>query len=175
MSANGMRRPWVVRVLAACAGILLSSPGVAQAGPDVDASAVRCIVQSARLNFGRLTLRRPQQVAGEGEAVVACQNTSTEVRRVELALTFPTVGPHTALLQSSRGTLAVAFYRDPQRAWRWGDDRNGAAALRIPLELGAGERRELRLPVYALLNSPRDSAAGAYLTHVPVTLTTLPK
>jgi spore coat protein U-like protein len=166
----------IAGMLATCVNAwLLWSPCAAHAGPDVDASAVHCILQSASLNFGRLNLKLPPPVAGEGEAMVACQNMSTEVRRVELSLAFATMGPQTALLQSSHGSLAVAFYRDAQFAWRWGDDRNGTAALHVTLELAPGERKELRLPVYALLHNPRDAAAGVYLTHVPVTLTTLPK
>jgi spore coat protein U-like protein len=148
---------------------------VSHAGPVDDASAVRCILQSASLNFGRLSLKRPAPVAGEGEAVVACQNVSSEVRRVDLSLSFATAGPQSALLQSSHGALGAVFYRDAQHSWRWGDDRNGAAALHVALEFGPGERKQLRIPVYALLHNPRDAAAGAYLAHVPVTLTTLPK
>jgi spore coat protein U-like protein len=162
-------------LLSACAGALLGHAATSHAGPAVDASEVRCLVQSARLNFGRIHLKQPQRVAGEGEAVVACQNTSHDVRRVELSLSFPTIGPATGFLQSGRGTLAVAFYRDAQYSWRWGDDRNGADALRVTLELGPDERRQLRIPVYALLNRARDAPAGTYMTHIPVTLTTLPK
>ena len=160
-------------VLAASAIALLWSPCVTHAGPADDTSEVHCVLQSASLNFGRLNLQRPPPVAGEGEAMVACQNTATEMRRVELSLTFPTMGLQTALLQSSHGSLAVAFYRDAQFAERWGDDSHGAAALHVPLELGPGERRQLRLPVYALLHNPRDAAAGVYLVQVPITLTTL--
>jgi hypothetical protein len=141
----------------------------------VDASVVHCVLQSASLNFGRLNLQRAPPVTGEGEAVVACQNTATELRRVDLSLSFATMGPKTARLQAGHGTLAVAFYRDAQFAERWGDDINGAAALHVILELGPGERRQLRLPVYALLNIPRDSAAGVYLAHLPVEVTTLAK
>lgn len=151
------------------------SDGMSHAGPTVDSSEVHCVLQSATLNFGRFNLQRSPPVAGEGEAVVACQNTATELRRVELALAFPTMGPQTALLQSGHGSLAMAFYRDAQFSVRWGDDRDGAAALRVLLELAPGERRQLRMPVYALLHNLRDAAAGVYLTHVPVTVTTLAK
>ncbi len=165
----------IASVLTASAIPLLWTPCLTHAGTEDDTSAVHCVLQSASLNFGRLNLQRSTPVAGEGEAMVACQNTATEARHVELLVTFPTLGPQTAFLQSSHGSLAVAFYRDAQFAVRWGDDHNGAAALHVPLELGPGERRQLRLPVYALLQNPRDAAAGVYLTHVPVTLTTLPK
>jgi hypothetical protein len=41
------------------------------------------------------------------------------------------------------------------------------------MDFTPGEHRLLRLPVYALLHKPRTAAAGVYLSHVPVTLTTL--
>ncbi|PUE31757.1 spore coat protein U domain-containing protein [Limnohabitans sp. Jir72] len=160
-------------VLARMAVAWLGSFGLACAGALDDTSAVHCLVQSASLNFGRLNLQRPPPVPGEGEVVVACQNTASEVRRVTLSLTFPTMGVQTALLQSGHGAMPVVFYRDAQFAVRWGDDLNGAAALRVALDFTPGEHTVLRLPVYALLHSPRVVAAGVYLSHVPVTVTTL--
>lgn len=147
--------------------------GTAFGGVVEDTSGVHCLVPSASLNFGRLNLQRPPPVPGEGELVVACQNTSSEVRRVMLLQAFPSVGVQTAFLQSGHVAMPVLFYRDPQYTLRWGDDLNGAAALRVALDFTPGEHKWLRLPVYALLHSPRVAAAGVYLGHVPVTLTTL--
>jgi spore coat protein U-like protein len=172
-----MSRPatHIASVLAAGALGLLWLPGVTWAEAANDSAGVQCVLQSASLNFGRLNLQRAPLVAGEGEVRVACQNTAPEVRRVMLSMAFSTPGPQTAVLQSGRSALAVAFYQDAQHAVRWGDEQNGAGALHIGLELGPGERKQLQLPVYALLHSPRDAAAGVYLTHVPLTLTTLPR
>jgi Spore Coat Protein U domain len=145
------------------------------AGVVEDTTAVHCLVQSASLNFGRLNLQRPSPVPGEGELVLACQNTSSESRRVTFSLALPSVGVQTTLLQSGRVAMPVMFYRDPQYAMRWGDDLNGAAALRVALDFTPNEHKVLRLPVYALLHSPRVAAAGVYLGHAPVTLTTTPR
>ena len=173
------RRAWLlVCAIAMSAYGLQVSPIVAWAGAKTDASLagdlaqVQCSLESASLNFGRLNLQQQFRVVGEGEAVVVCQNPSTGVRHVELTLAFPTMGLQTALLQASQGTLVVAFYRDAQFAERWGDDRNGAPALRFILGLGSGERRRLRLPVYALLQNRHDAGAGVYHAHIPITLTT---
>jgi spore coat protein U-like protein len=133
---------------------------------------VQCSLESASLNFGRLNLQQQFRVVGEGEVVVVCHNPSTGVRHVELTLAFPTMGLQTALLLASQGTLAVAVYRDAQFAERWGDNRNGAPALRVILGLGSGERRRLRLPVYALLQNRHDAGAGVYHAYIPITLTT---
>lgn len=161
--------------LAVCVSAWLGNPRLTHAESEPDATAVRCILQSASLNFGKFGLKQPTPMAGEGEAVVACQNVSTEVRRVDVSLAFPSMGSQTAYLQSAHASVAVAFYRDAQFAWRWGDDRNGFTALHIPLVFAPGERKELRTPVFALLHHPRNAAAGVYRTQVPVTLTTLPK
>ncbi|EMS81582.1 spore coat protein U domain-containing protein [Desulfotignum phosphitoxidans] len=137
-----------------------------------DLAQVQCSLVSASLNFGRLNLRQPSRIVGEGEVVVVCLNPSTAVRHTELALAFPTMGRQTALLRAGQSTLAAAFYRDAQFTEPWGDDRNGARALRVILELGPGERRRLRLPVHALLQNRRDASAGVYHTLIPITLTT---
>jgi len=163
------------RVLACMVLALGCSFNLACVGAVHSTSAVHCLVQSARLNFGRLNLQRPPQVAGEGEVVVACQNTSSEGRRVTLSVLFPTAGVQTAFLQSGNEALAVVFYRDAQWTVRWGDDLNGAAALRVDMDFTPGEQRLLRLPVYALLHKPRTAAAGLYMSHVPVMLTTMPR
>lgn len=179
-----MTRPprWCARLLACAMAIsacgLQWTPIVAWAGtitdatPAGDLAQVQCRLESASLNFGRLNLQRQSLVVGEGEAVVVCQNPSTGVRHVELTLAFPTMGLQTALLQASQDTLAVAFYRDAQFTERWGDDRNGAPALRVILELGPGERRRLCLPVHALLQNRRGAGAGVYQALIPITLTT---
>lgn len=168
------------RHVARMAGVLATlsmawvwAPCAAYAGTAVDAVQVNCVLQSASLNFGRLNLQWRTPYAGEGEAVVACQNTASEARRVVLSMTLASMGPQSAFLQSSHGALAVTFFRDAPHEMRWGDDRNGAASQQFPLELGPGERRLLRLPVYALLHNPRDAPAGVYLTRVAVMLTTL--
>lgn len=172
------RRAWLLAcAIAMSACTLQVGPIVAWAGartddfPASDLAQVQCSLESASLNFGRLNLQQ-LRVVGEGEAVVVCHNPSTGVRHVELTLAFPTLGLQTALLQASQGTLAVAFYRDAQFAERWGDDRNGAPALSVILDLGSGERRRLRLPVYALLQNRHDAGAGVYNANIPITLTT---
>ncbi len=96
-------------VLACMALALGCSFGLACAGAVDSSSAVQCRVQSARLNFGRLNLQRPPPVAGEGEVVVACQNTASEGQRVTLSVLFPSVGVQTAFLQSGHGALPVVF------------------------------------------------------------------
>lgn len=160
---------------AAMATLVVGSAGATHAAPLDDASAVHCTLQSASLNYGRLTLQRQSPVAGEGEAVVACRNTATSLRRVELWLSFPTVGPEIAVLQSGRSTITVVFFQDAQFAVRWAEDRNGTARRQILLELAPGERKLLHLPVYALLQNPRDAAAGVYMAQVPVAINTLEK
>lgn len=161
---------WVTTVILCLCGF-----DMVYADPLNDTLTVHCLVQSARLNFGRLNLQRPSPVAGEGEVVVACQNNSSEVRRVTLSVMFPSMGVQTALLQSGQGVLPVIFYRDPQFAVRWGNDLNGAGTMRVDMDFKAGEHSLLRLPVYALLHKPGNAAAGVYMSHVPVTLTTLPR
>lgn len=172
------RRIWLLAcAITVSAYSLQLGPIVAWAGakavasPTGDLAQVHCSLESASLNFGRLNLQQ-LRVVGEGEAVVVCQNSSTGVRHVELTLAFPTMGLQTALLQANQSTLAVAFYRDAQFAERWGDDRNGAPALHIILGLSSGERRRLRLPVYALLQNRHDAGAGVYNAHIPIELTT---
>lgn len=157
------------------AALLVWSACTTHADPLADDSAVRCSLQSASLNFGFLTLHRQSPVAGEGEAVVACQNSATALRRVELWLSFPTMGPETAVLQSNQGAITVAFFHDAQFAVRWVEDRSGLARQRILLELAPGERKLLHLPVYALLQNPRDAAPGVYMAQVPLTVNALEK
>lgn len=170
--------PHAVRIaclLAAGALGVLWRPAAAQAEAAHDTVGVQCVVQSASLNFGRLNPQRSPWVVGEGAARVACQNNTPEVRRVTLSVAFLGLGPQTAVLQSGHSALAVAFYQDARHTVRWGDDRHGAGALHLGLELTPGERKQLHLPVYALLHSPQQAATGVYLTHIPLTLTTLPR
>lgn len=161
------------RVWAIGASIGLCSVDVASAGKLEGASAVHCFVKSARLNFGRLNLQRPSPLPGEGEVVVSCQNTSKELQRVTLSLVFPTLEHPTVLLRSDRGTLSVGLYKDAKFQVAWGDGMNGAAPLQLALEFTPGEDRLVHLPVHGLLVTPRVAAAGVYLSHVPVTLSTL--
>lgn len=172
MSRHTLR---IACMLAAGALGVLWRPGAAQAEADHDTAGVQCVVQSASLNFGRLNLQRSPWVVGEGAARVACQNNTPEVRRVMLSVAFPGLGPQTAVLQSGHSALAVVFYQDARHTVRWGDDRNGAEALHLGLELTPGERKQLHLPVYAVLHSPQHAAVGVYLTHIPLTLTTRPR
>jgi hypothetical protein len=172
------RRAWLlVCAIAISVCSLQASSILAWAGAKTDASPAgdlaqaHCSLESAIIKFGRLNLQQQFRVAGEGEAVVVCQNPSNGVRHVELTLAFPTMGLQTALLQASQGTLAVAIYRDAQFAERWGDDRNGAPAVRVILDLNPGELR-LRLSVYALLQNRHDAVAGEYHAYIPITLTT---
>ena len=161
--------------LTACAAIGLCGGWTVCAGGQDSAWAVRCIVQSGQLNFGRLNLQHTSPVTGEGEAVVACQNTSSDPQRVTLSLQFPSGQGQTARLQSGRSSLPVTFYRDAQFALRWGDDLQGAEGLTVALDMGPGESRVLRVPVYALLHTPRGVAAGVYLSLVLLTLITRPR
>ena len=161
--------------LTACAAIGLCGGWTVCAGGQDAAWAVRCLVQSGQLNFGRLNLQHTSPVTGEGEAVVACQNTSSDPQRVTLSLQFPSGQGQTARLQSGRSSLPVTFYRDAQFALRWGDDLQGAEGLTVALDMGPGESRVLRVPVYALLHTPRGVAAGVYLSLVPLTLMTRPR
>jgi hypothetical protein len=161
--------------LTACAVLSLCGGWTVCAGGQDAAWAVRCLVQSGQLNFGRLNLQHTSPVTGEGEAVVACQNTSSDPQRVTLSLQFPSWQGQTARLQSGRSRLPVTFYRDAQFALRWGDDLQGADGLTVPLDMGPGESRVLRLPVYALLHTPRGVAAGVYLSLVPLKLMTRPR
>jgi hypothetical protein len=159
--------------IAAGGGLTLPCPAHAGAALD-DPLQIQCHLESARLDFGRLNLHRPPPTAGEGEVVAVCLNPSPTVRRAALTLAFPTMGPQTGTLQGAKGQLAVAFYRDAQGAERWGDDRNGAPAVAVQVDLGPGEQKRLRLAVHALLQTRRDAPAGAYLAQIPVTLTTVP-
>ena len=172
MTPEALRRGFA---MAASASALMATPCVSGADTTEDASPVQCIVQSARLDFGRLGLHRPHLVAGQGEAVVACLNATQQMRHVELWLTFPTMGPQTAALQSRQGSLAVRFYQDAQFATGWSEDRGGAALPQAAVDLGPGERKVLRLPVYALLQNPQDAAADLYLLNLPITVTTVQK
>ena len=167
------RVPRVLSRLGLCCAMASAGTASAATAPD-DPTAIQCSLESARLEFGRLTLQRPPPIAGEGEAVVVCQNPSASVRRAEITLAFPTMGPQTAMLQGGKGQLAVAFYRDAQFAERWGDDHNAAPAVKVLVELGPGERRRLRMPVHALLQIRRDAPAGLYQAQIAMTLTTLP-
>ena len=168
-------RPLQLVRLIACAVLGLCGGCTVCAGGQDTAWAVRCLVQSGQLNFGRLNLQHASPVTGEGEAVVACQNTSSDPQRVTLTLQFPSWQGQTARLQSGRSSLPVTFYRDAQFALRWGDDLQGAEGLAVALDMGPGESRVLRLPVYALLHTPRGVVAGVYLSLVPLTLITRPR
>jgi len=161
--------------LTACAVLGLCGGWTVCAGGQDTAWAVHCLAQSGQLNFGRLNLQHTSPVTGEGEAVVACQNTSSDPQRVTLSLQFPSGQGQTARLQSGRSSLPVTFYRDAQFALRWGDDLQGAEGLAVALDMGPGESRVLRLPVYALLHTQRGVVAGVYLSVVPLTLITRPR
>ena len=165
----------IVSLLAVDIFGLLSLTFAARAQAVDNITAVQCIVQSANLNFGVLSLRRPLPLAGEGEVRLVCQNMSPQNHRITVLLAFPTMGSQTSTLLSVHGSLAVVFYQDAQHVMRWGDDLNGASAMHIPLELGPSERKQLDLPVYALLYSLRSVVAGVYRTQIPITVTTLQK
>jgi len=160
-------------LICALAMLQMSVPSPASAESASVQDSVQCILQSSSLNFGRLTLLRSVLVQGVGEVVLGCQNLSPEVQSVEIFLGFPTIGSHTAVLQSTDDALAVNFFLDAQFTEHWGDDSNGAKSLKLLLKLGPGEHKLLRLPVHALLQNRRDAQAGVYLINAPVKLTTL--
>lgn len=163
-----------MRALIGLACVVLACPESAQAAPTLDAP-VECTLQSTRLSFGTLSQQRPSRVQGEGEVIVACQNLSQDVRTVDIAVGFSSMGAHTAVLQSNHDALAVDFFQDAQSAQRWGDGSNGGRTLQISVRLAPGEHRLLRLPVHALLQNRRDAKAGLYLVHVPVQITAVPR
>jgi len=139
-----------------------------------DLSQIQCVLASANLNFGRINLQQAAQITGEGEMVVVCQNLSVTARREELTLAFPTMGSQSALLHSGTSALPVMFYHDAQFTEHWGDDHNGASAMRVMLDLGPHEQQRLHFSVHALLQNRHDTAAGIYYSPIPVTLTTKP-
>jgi spore coat protein U-like protein len=139
-----------------------------------DLSQIQCVLASANLDFGRINTQRAAFITGEGEMVVVCQNQSVTARREELTLAFPTMGSQSALLHSGTSALPVMFYHDAQFAEYWGDDHNGASAMRVQLDLGPHEQQRLHFPVHALLQNRQGSAAGIYHSFIPVTLTTKP-
>lgn len=154
-----------------------ASAAAASAGPPGDAALesdpaqIRCSLESARLDFGHLQWPLRTRYVGVGEITAICHNPSGGTRRAELTLAFPTMGRQGAVLRRSRGTLTLTFYRDPQLAERWDDNRNGAG---IVLELLPGEQRRLRLSVYAVLHADRNAEAGVYTTQLPITLSAHP-
>lgn len=163
-------------LLAALCLSLSSAPATVLAQlPTVDASSIAgaqidCVLAGATLNFGNLDPRTRTTYPGVGEITVVCTNHSRVVRSAMLTLAFPTMGAQEARLQGRQEALAVSFYRDAHFTERWGDDRNGATALHITVEIMPGEQRRLRIPVHAQLQSPHGSTAGVYNTQVPIVL-----
>lgn len=139
-----------------------------------DLAQIQCVMASASVNFGKINLKQNSYISSEGELVVSCQNLSTTVRREKLTLSFPTMGSQSMLIRSATGVLPVMFYHDAQFSEQWGDDRNGASALQVMLELAPREKRRIRFPVYVLLQNRRDTTVGIYHSTVPVVLTTEP-
>jgi spore coat protein U-like protein len=139
-----------------------------------DLSQIQCMLASANLNFGRINLQQTARIAGEGDMVVVCQSLSVTARREELTLAFPTMGSQSASLHSGTSELPVMFYHDAQFSELWGDDHNGASAMRVMLNLSPHEQQRLHFPVHALLQNRHDTAAGIYHSFIPVTLTTKP-
>lgn len=163
----------IAATIALFAALMQGCPSLVWAEAALVLEPVQCTLQSNSLNFGQITLQRPALVKGEGEVQVACQNLSQQVQSMEIRLGFPFMGANTAMLQSNRGALHVSFFLDAQRTERWGDGANGAQALKVLVKLEPGERRLIRLPVYAVLENRRDARAGAYVLNAPVQLTTL--
>jgi len=139
-----------------------------------DLSQIQCVLASANLNFGRINLQQAARITGEGDMVVVCQNLSVTARREELTLSFPTMGSQSASLHSGTSELPVMFYHDAQFSELWGDDHNGASAMRVMLDLSPHEQQRLHFPVHALLQNRHDAAVGIYYSPIPVTLTTKP-
>ncbi|CAK0745301.1 Spore coat protein U-like protein [Gammaproteobacteria bacterium] len=137
---------------------------------EINSAQIYCTLEAASLNFGHLHLRQRAATVGVGEIVVVCRNYSRTSCRIDVTLAFPTMGQQKALLRAKRGTLPVTFYHDSQFVERWGDDRNGASASHVVVELTPGELRRLRVPVYSLLQTSHDTAAGSYYAQIPVTL-----
>jgi len=160
-------RRWLAGDLMRVAVVAWLGPFSCCAAADV-AAPITCTLLSAALDFGNLAPQRKSEFPGVGEIVVACHNHSQTAVSAEMTVAFPTMGANSAPLRAKQDTLLVNFFRDAQWTEGWGNDRNGAASLRVMLDLTAGEQRRLRLPVYALLRAKRQSAAGVYLTQIPV-------
>lgn len=150
------------------AAVLAQLPTVAASS--IAGAQIDCVLAGATLNFGNLDPRTRATYPGVGEINVICTNRSRVVRSAMLTLAFPTMGAQESRLQGRQDALAVSFFRDALFTERWGDDRNGATALRIAVEIMPGEQRRLRVPVHARLQSPHESTAGVYNTQVPIVL-----
>ena len=152
----------------ACANVRAQVPTAATSRSE--AAQVDCALGGAALDFGSLDPRTRTTYQGVGEITVVCTNHSRVVRSAMLTLAFPTMEAQGFRLQGRQEALAVSFYRDALFTERWGDDRAGATAMRIAVELKPGEQRRLRIPVRALLQAPRESTAGPYNAQVAIVL-----
>ncbi|CAK0748367.1 Spore coat protein U-like protein [Gammaproteobacteria bacterium] len=167
-SATRRRLAWLPMI--AMAALWLSFSLHHAAASEINSAQIYCALEAASLNFGHLHLRQRAATVGVGAIVVVCRNYSKISYRIDVTLAFPTMGQQKALLRAKQGTLPVAFYHDAQFVERWGDDRNGASASHIVVELTPGEQRRLRVPVYSLLQTSHDTPAGSYYGQIPVTL-----
>ena len=152
----------------ASATVLAQVPTLATSS--IGAAQVDCAVAGATLNFGNLDPRTRNAYPGVGEITVVCTNHSRAVRSATLTLALATMEAQGFRLQGRQEALAISFYRDALFTDRWGDDRNGATAMRISVEVMPGEQRRLRIPVHARLQAARESTAGTYNAQFPIVL-----
>lgn len=145
--------------------------GAARASTALDAVQVQCTLQPTQLHFGTLSLHRADRVPGKGEILVACQNPSTTVQRVDLSVAQMALTPGTVTLAFKQGGLRADFFLDAQGTVPWGDGTHGTRTLQLRVRLDPGAYQLLRLPVHALLHNRADAPPGAYLGQVPLTLT----
>lgn len=161
------------------AGALVLGLGVQHsgscAGTAFEAPAVQCQLQSTSLHFGTLGMLHAAEVPGQGQVLVACQNPSQTIQRVDVAVGLMASGPGTVTLQSGRGQMRVDLFLDAQGTVPWGSGWDGAQALQASVTLGPGQYQVLPLSIYARLQLRRDAPAGAYAVHIPLLLSVLPR
>lgn len=145
------------------------------AGTAFEAPAVQCQLQSTSLHFGTLGMLHAAEVPGQGQVLVACQNPSQTIQRVDVAVGLMASGPGTVTLQSGRGQMRVDLFLDAQGTVPWGSGWDGAQALQASVTLGPGQYQVLPLSIYARLQLRRDAPAGAYAVHIPLLLSVLPR
>jgi len=145
------------------------------AGTAFEAPAVQCLLQSTSLHFGTLSMQRAERAPGQGQVLVACQNPSQTIQRVDVAVGLMASVPGTVTLQSGQGQMRADLFVDAQGTVPWGSGWDGAQVLQASVTLGPGQYQVVPLSIYARLQLRRDAPAGAYAVHIPLLLSVFPR
>lgn len=169
MASRG-KRTLLAGVFALWSGVVIAQT-LAAPSTQPASDGVQCRMTSGDLNFGVLSLRNAPSLAGEGIMVLSCQNRSQAVQSTAISLGLSSLTVNMYAHGRMSTPMTVAFFHDPGMTQAWGEGTNGGEPLKLMLTLSAGEHRQLRLPVHALVHWPHNAPVGQYQVPVTVTVT----